>query len=111
MNTITALIIEPGRKPLLATIEDDLETLQSIVGGYLEPLPLASDAVCYVNEEGKLLGLEPNRMLMRNNHAIEVIRGTFLICGRPPGTDRHVSLNDMQAETYKRRFEHPLRAA
>lgn len=40
---------------------DDIESLQAIVGGYIEPLYLSEpNAVMYVNEEGRGLGLRIN---------------------------------------------------
>ena len=39
---------------------DVLATLQSAVGGYVEPLRLASDLIAMVNEDGYALNLDPN---------------------------------------------------
>lgn len=44
-------------------VDNTLEALQTIVGGNIETVPLVPDrAVMIVNEEGLLLGLEPNLM-------------------------------------------------
>ncbi len=42
------------------TIDNTLKALQRIVGGYIEPITLFRDLVIICNEEGRLLGLEPN---------------------------------------------------
>ena len=62
MSTCTALIIpadlsEPAR---VETIDAGLETLQNLVAGNIEAVS-ADDWHFYLNEEGKILGLAPNR--------------------------------------------------
>lgn len=59
---IRVVVKYPKKEAEILTIEDNLENLQGIVGGYIEwvggvfqyPIGL------YCNEEGKLEGLEPN---------------------------------------------------
>lgn len=58
---ITALVIPPGDDPAYLTrIEPRLESLQEIVGGFVEPLTLSGDATMYLNEEGKYTSLPVN---------------------------------------------------
>ncbi|WP_240974874.1 DUF3846 domain-containing protein [Crystallibacter degradans] len=62
MSTCTALIIpadlnEPAR---VETIDAGLETLQTLVGGNIEAVS-GGDWHFYLNEEGKILGLDWNR--------------------------------------------------
>ena len=51
---IKVIIKEPGKVPEIKTITNDLGALQSIVGGYIETVTLASDLVIICNEDGKL---------------------------------------------------------
>ena len=44
-------------------IDNTLEALQGAVGGYIETVSIASDACLICNEEGRLLGLEPNPVM------------------------------------------------
>lgn len=46
--------------PETQTIPNELEALQTIVGGYIETVTLATDLVIICNEEGKLLDLPYN---------------------------------------------------
>ena len=39
------------------TINNDLESLQHMVGGFIEVITLCSDLVVICNEEGRLMGL------------------------------------------------------
>jgi hypothetical protein len=57
---IKVIIKEPGKAPEIKTITNDLGTLQSIVGGYIETVTLASDFVIICNEDGKLWNLPYN---------------------------------------------------
>lgn len=50
----------PGEDAEIAEVENDLHALQKEVGGYIQFVPLATDFGFILNEEGKLLGLEPN---------------------------------------------------
>ena len=76
---INVLIVEPGKEPRPATVEDTLETFQQIVGGPIEAgcyLPQRVMLVC--NSEGKHMGLMPNRENPMDSG--DFIAGTFLLC-------------------------------
>lgn len=47
-----------------AKLQFSLEELQKAVGGYVEMYPLGHHSL-YLNEEGKLMGLEPNPIATR----------------------------------------------
>ena len=50
----------PGCVPEPRDIPNTLEELQATVGGYIETVTIASDAVIICNEEGRLQGLPHN---------------------------------------------------
>uniref|UniRef100_UPI003F4977B4 DUF3846 domain-containing protein n=1 Tax=Paenarthrobacter ureafaciens TaxID=37931 RepID=UPI003F4977B4 len=62
MSTCTALIIpaNPTEPARVETTDTGLETLQGLVGGNIEAVSF-EDWHSYLNEEGKILGLAPNR--------------------------------------------------
>ena len=62
MTTCTALIIpaDTAAPARVETIDARLDTLQALVGGNIEAVS-NDDWHFYLNEEGKLLGLAPNR--------------------------------------------------
>ncbi len=88
------LVIEPGGEIYPETIPQGLEPLQQLVGGYLEA-PWCADerASILCNDQGKLVGLEPNfyatavwhelTPAMRGND--DVIHGTVVITGGVDG--------------------------
>lgn len=83
MNNITVLLVKPKRKPEVVEIEDTLESLQKMVSGKIEVVYPFDDPVGLImNEEGKLLGLTPNRALKDNNgRTYDIIFGDFLVTG------------------------------
>lgn len=71
------IIKKPNEKyGVLTNIDNTLETLQEIVGGYIEVVPF-KNCLVVCNEDGKLLGLEPNLQF-----GFDVIVGTIVVCGR-----------------------------
>lgn len=60
-ETVIAVTISPGESTAnLVRIVPDLQTLQSLVGGFIEPVTLSHDATLWLNEEGKIYGLAVN---------------------------------------------------
>lgn len=68
---------DPGKPPRLMEIPNTLKALQQAVGGPIETVTLAQDAVIICNEEGLLMGLAPNCSFL----GIPFV-GTILIVGR-----------------------------
>ena len=91
------LIIEPGKHPRRADIPHTLEEMQRVVGGYIEALYPFDDPVAIVcDEEGK----NKNSRLNRAIAGIDVIAGTFFICGIDE--EDFTDLPDDMAEKYEK---------
>ena len=99
-QTIKALLIEPMQKPRVIEIEASLESYQQQVGGLIEILYLEDDAVLVVNEEGKLLGLAPNRRFYD-----DILVGNILILGIRG--ENLVGLSDENIRKYTEQFAEP----
>ncbi len=96
------LIVEPEKAPRMASITGDLNSLQQVVGGYIEAVYPYDDPVAIVcHEEGKLIGLTLNRKLEDN----DIIAGTFIVCGL--GEEDFDSLTPELAEKYREKFADP----
>lgn len=67
---IRVIVKEPGKPAEAREIENNLETLQELVGGYIEDVRIGSNLLVIVNEEGKLKHLDFNFVL-----------GFDIICG------------------------------
>ena len=102
------LIVEPGREPRTAEIENTLSAKQAIVGGLIEmvsPPNHPDDAVLICNEEGKLFGLEMNRVIcLEDGTPYDIICGPFIICRAPADSEDFESLTDVQIETYSKMY-------
>ena len=98
-KNIKVLVVEPNKLPYEKVIKNKLEEKQKIVNGLIEYVSLDNNALLVCNEEGKILGYEPNRILGR-----DVIAGTFFIVGDKSGTGEDISLNESQIERFKEQF-------
>ena len=67
---------KPGCAPELIDIDNTLKALQAEVGGYIETVTIASDAVVICNEEGCIIGLPDNGRVC----GVDVV-GTVLVVG------------------------------
>jgi len=85
------LIKEPNKKSRVEEIENELQPIQEIVGGYIETVTLSEKLVMILNEEGKLQGLEPNFQLGK-----DVIVGTVIFAGI--GGEDFTSITDQDLE-------------
>ena len=104
---IKVLVVEPMKAPYEKEIKHDLETLQKEVGGYIEAVyPFEDEVGIICNEEGKLIGLHPNRALYDDDGKIcDVVAGTFLVVGL--GGDDFTSLTDEQIEKFSEMYRSP----
>ena len=57
---MTAIIKRPGRPAFRREINNTLESLQELVGGYIETVNLPGGIVMIINEDGKILRLPIN---------------------------------------------------
>lgn len=78
-----ALKVYSGCSPRLIDVGEDLESLQNEVKGYIQVLYPFEDKVGIVcNEDGKLIGLEANRIMQNEDGEIyDILCGSFLIVG------------------------------
>lgn len=109
-SKLRVLLVEPGKLPEEIEIDSSLESMQNIVGGYIECIMPFDDYVAIVcNEEGKINGLPLNRAvyIQTNNgkKLYDIIRGTFFICSAPPESERFQDLSDEQIEKYSNIFK------
>lgn len=103
------LVVEPEKKPYLKEIDGKLNTMQELVGGFIQAVYPFEDRVAIVcNEEGKIIGLPLNRALRDNNgRPYDIISGTFFICAAPDDSEDFQSLNGEQITEYTAIFGTP----
>ncbi len=101
------LMVEPGKTPYETEIDSGLESLQTVVGGYIQAVyPYADPVGLICDEEGKIKHLPLNRALRDDEGEIyDIIAGKFLIVGL--GEEDFDSLPDDLMEKYKEEFKYP----
>ena len=107
---MNVLIVEPGKEPRAAEIEQTLEAMQAVVGGYIQAIyPFDEPVALVCHEEGKLLNLPLNRALysLDTGECYDIIAGTFFLCAAPLDSDQFESLSEEQITHYQECFHHP----
>ena len=106
-KTIEVLMVEPRREPRIVRLDNSLESLQIAVSigadyrGLIEIISLSDEVCILCNEEGKLIGLEPNRRLWS-----DVLCGVFYVTGQDKEGNL-CSLSAKDREHYKEYFAIP----
>ena len=104
---IKALMIEPGKHPCVVELKNDLDSLQKAVSigapdqGLIEFVYIEDNVSILCNEEGKLIGLEPNRRLGE-----DILCGVFYVVAENNNGDLK-SLTQEQQERYSKLFYDP----
>lgn len=101
------IIVKPFTNPYVANIKGDLESMQKVVGGYIEAVyPFDDEEIALVcNEEGKINGLMPNRFLLdRNNGICDFVCGDFFLCSAPADSENFESMPDNLIDKYIAKF-------
>ena len=80
-----------GCNPKVKEIEGSLQEMQKIVGGYIQCMPFPNNILCVLNEEGKLMNLQPNFV-----YNSDVIVGNVFFCSA--GEEEFESLTEEQTE-------------
>lgn len=96
-SDIQVLMCRVGKEPTYTIINNDLKSMQQAVGGHIEIVRLGhTPLIAVVNEEGRILGLAPNRAI-RMPHKVEGIVGDFFIAkGVPDGTIASITEDDVE---------------
>ena len=104
---IRVLKVEPGKEPTLAMLDNNLDDLQKAVSigapsqGLIEIITLEEDVCILCNEEGKLIGLEPNRRLGK-----DILVGVFYVTGQD-NCGNLTTLSEAKMQKYAKLFEEP----
>ena len=102
-----ALLIEPMKAPRPIQIAKGLEPLQQAVGGDIQAIyPFDDPVAIIVNDDGKLMGLRPNRAL-RDDHGeiYDILAGNALVVGL--GEEDFSDLSPEFMKKYSEYFKEP----
>ena len=100
------LVVEIGQQPMMKEIEGSLRSMQEIVGGYIQAYyPWMDEVAIICNDEGKIMGLPFNRPIFgEHGELVDIIAGTFFVCGAPMDSGTFTDLPDDLIEHYTRMF-------
>ena len=113
---LRVIVCRPGEVAEFVEIEDDLESMQELVGGLIEPYdpfysetdPRYENVILVCNEEGKLMQLPLNRAIVdEDGRVMDVIRGPFFLCYAPVESERFLSIPPDLEEEFLRKYELP----
>ena len=106
-TNITVIMVEPGKNPVVTTIKNDLDSLQKAVSigadhqGLIEIIGIDDNVCILCNEEGKIIGLEPNRRFYN-----DILCGVFYVVGEDDEGNLASLPSDMQ-DKYSKLFWEP----
>ncbi len=93
MKKVYVVVKSPGNKPTVQYIDDSLEALQSLVGGYLEEIQLTGILVLLCNDAGRRLRLQDNVLL-----PVGKVSGTVIVVAHDRSGDlRSLDLHEQEA--------------
>lgn len=102
MDKIKVLYVEKGKEPKAIDIDNSLEALQNIVGGYIEAVYF-SDCILLCKEERINKNLPFNTEICNDDRKpVGVIRGSFVLVGQ--NGSEFDSLSDELIELYTEKF-------
>lgn len=109
-NTITVVLLEPGKVARKAEIDASLKGMQRVVGGSIEEFcPFEEEIGFICNEDGKIEGLPLNRAIREESdkEILDIIAGTCFICDC--SGESFASLSAEQVNRYMAKYRYPER--
>lgn len=115
---LRVIYCKPNEAAEVVEIYDDLEAMQDLVGGLIEPYdPFYSDSdpryenvILVCNEEGKLRQMPPCRAIIdEDGRLMDVIRGPFFLCYSPIDSEKFDSIPLDLEEEFLKKYEKPER--
>ena len=106
-KNVKAIKVEPNKRPCVIDLNTDLDSLQKAVSigapeqGLIEFVYLDDNVSVLCNEEGKLIGLEPNRRLGK-----DILCGVLYVVAENDEGEL-ISLTSAQQEHYSQLFWEP----
>ena len=96
-NNVEVLVIPVDKNPYIKSIPNTLDAMQDLVGGYIELVQTEEGFNVWCNEEGKLIGLEPNFYLTVDRR--DYMAGQVFVC-LDDGEGEISSINKQQADYF-----------
>ena len=99
--------VQPMKSAEIIDVDGSYDSFRKEIGGMVErTFPFDDPVVIICNEDGKHMGLQPNRSVRYKSGYVDVIVGTFLLTGLKKNLEEK-SLSIELAEKYRKMFEIP----
>lgn len=107
-DSIQVVVVEPSKKPYKKIIPNKLESMNALVGGYIEIIRIGytetgGSIAITLNEEGKLMNLPFNKVVHWLGGS-DVLVGTFFITAFNMQGD-NITLSDSECEKIIKKFK------
>ena len=113
---IRVIVCRPMQKAEVIEIDDDLQSMQEVVGGFIEEYmpfydehdPRVEDVAIICDDEGKMKRRQMNRAIQdENGKVLDIIAGPFFICYAPIESEKFFSLPKDLEQKFLKKFELP----
>jgi hypothetical protein len=108
MTKQAIVVTTEGEMSVIDIAGDELTTLQSKVGGWVQAIDITSSLTMWANEEGKLVGLPVNgfatELWESRFGATDIIVGDIVLTGVADDEGETLGLSDTQVESIKALF-------
>lgn len=110
-NKIDVIYVEPMKEAKVIEINEDLDSMQKLVGGRIEEyMPFDDEVAIICNEEGKMSGEQLNRGICDDDgQLLDIIAGPFFIAYAPIESEVFLPLPKELKEKYESKFRKPER--
>lgn len=98
---IRVVVVPVGQQTEVREVESSLDAMQGLVGGLIQSVPYGNGLDLICNDEGKLIGLEPNRPIFNGQ---DYVFGQFFFC-RTDEDGETASVTDEDIVRIRREFD------
>lgn len=105
MSQFAAIMSADGVVQVVPFVDNQLKTLQTAVGGYVEAINLTPDLIMWVNEEGKMNKLPFNQaatsIFVKHRGGADFIVGQVIFTGGNDSSGDTNGINEVQIQQLK----------
>lgn len=105
MSQFAAIMSTDGAVQVIPFVDNQLKTLQTAVGGYVEAVTLAPDLIMWVNEDGKMNKLPFNQaatsIFVKHRGGADFIVGQVVFTGGNDSKGDTNGINEIQIQQLK----------
>ena len=108
-DRLEVLYVRPNEEAKFIEIDNDIDSMQELVDGFIEEyMPFDDEVAVICNEEGKIKNLDFNRGIYdENGKLLDIICGSFFLCYAPIESEKFLPLPANLRTKYEKKFKAP----